>query len=91
MWTALVHLPATSAPTLAAQMDTFVPIAFAILLLGKAIGHEEAATDLVQSLRLRLAGVWRRTMGRDRPRVAVLEWTDPPYAPVKALVAHVPT
>jgi iron complex transport system substrate-binding protein len=25
--------------------------------------------------------VWRSTMGFDRRRVAVLEWTDPPYAP----------
>ena len=28
-----------------------------------------------------MAAVWRGTMGRGRPRVAVLEWTDPPYAP----------
>jgi iron complex transport system substrate-binding protein len=52
-----------------------------VLQLGRATGHEEAAAELAQSLRLRLAGVWRSTMGRDRPRVAVLEWTDPPYAP----------
>ena len=44
-------------------------------------GPRRAAAELVGSLRLRMAAVWRSTMGRPRPRVAVLEWTDPPYAP----------
>jgi iron complex transport system substrate-binding protein len=52
-----------------------------VLVLGRATGREDAAAELVRSLRLRLAAVWRSTMGRDRPRVAVLEWTDPPYSP----------
>ncbi len=31
--------------------------------------------------RARLDAVRRRVAGRPRPRVVVLEWTDPPYAP----------
>jgi iron complex transport system substrate-binding protein len=69
------------AEVLTVDPHTLDEVLDSVLLLGKATGHEEAAAELVQSLRLRLAAVWRRTMGRDRPRVAVLEWTDPPYAP----------
>jgi iron complex transport system substrate-binding protein len=52
-----------------------------VLVIGRATGREEAAAELVHALRQRMAAVWRSTMGRPRPRVAVLEWTDPPYAP----------
>jgi iron complex transport system substrate-binding protein len=52
-----------------------------VLLLGKATGHLDPAHDLVDSLRTRLDAVRSAVAGRPRPRVAVLEWTDPPYAP----------
>jgi iron complex transport system substrate-binding protein len=77
---ALVHL-GCRADVLTLDPHTLDDVLDSIVLLGRATGREEAATELVGSLRLRLAGFWRRTMGRDRPRVAVLEWTDPPYAP----------
>ena len=38
-------------------------------------------TELVGSLRSRLAAVRARVAGLPRPRVMLLEWTDPPYAP----------
>ena len=39
------------------------------------------AEALVESLRARLAAVRRRVAGLPRPRVMLLEWTDPPFAP----------
>ncbi|WP_030482879.1 ABC transporter substrate-binding protein [Nocardioides aequoreus] len=51
-------------------------------VLGAATGREEAAQRLMADLRRRLTLVWGRTLTlRHRPRVLVLEWTDPPYAP----------
>lgn len=53
-----------------------------IIRLGDITGHSAAAATLVEDLRRRLAAVAVRvkTAAR-RPRVVVLEWTDPPYAP----------
>ncbi|MDR7252726.1 iron complex transport system substrate-binding protein [Nocardioides sp. BE266] len=44
-------------------------------------GRVAQAEDLVATLRARLAAVVERVAGRERPRVLVLEWTDPPFAP----------
>ena len=52
-----------------------------ILVLGRATGHPDEAARLVSSLRSRLDAVRARVAGRPRPRVILLEWTDPPYAP----------
>ncbi len=49
--------------------------------IGRASGRADAATELVADLRRRLADVADRVDGRDRPRTAVLEWVDPPFAP----------
>jgi iron complex transport system substrate-binding protein len=49
--------------------------------LGKATGHETQAAELVAAQRARLAAVRARVAGRGRPRVMLLEWTDPPFAP----------
>ena len=46
-----------------------------------ATGHEAEAAQLVASLRARLDGVADGVAGRPRPRVLLLEWTDPPFAP----------
>ncbi len=77
---ALAHL-GCSAEVVTVDPHTLEEVLGSVLQLGGATGREEAAAELVQSLRLRMAAVWRRTMGFSRPRVAVLEWTDPPYAP----------
>ena len=45
--------------------------------LGQATGHEPEAARLTATLRARLAAVHDAVAGRSRPRVAVLEWTDP--------------
>ncbi len=48
-------------------------------LVGVATGTGERADALMESLRGRVEAVRRRVHGRDRPRVLVLEWADPPF------------
>jgi len=52
-----------------------------IVTLGRATGHVPEAEALVSSLQLRLSAVRARVDGLARPRVMLLEWTDPPYGP----------
>ena len=77
---ALAHLGCT------AQVLTFDPhtvgeVLDSVLVLGEAVGRAGAAAALVTDLRSRLAAVADGVPTGPRPRVAVLEWTDPPYAP----------
>ena len=48
-------------------------------VVGAATGTSEKADALMESLRARVDAVRRRVQGRDRPRVLVLEWADPPF------------
>jgi iron complex transport system substrate-binding protein len=50
-----------------------------ITAVGQAAGASEAAAALVADLRRRLDAVERAVADRPRPRVLVLEWTDPPF------------
>jgi iron complex transport system substrate-binding protein len=50
-----------------------------ILAVGQRAGVPDRAARLVAGLRERLADVAARVAGRRRPRVAVIEWTDPPF------------
>jgi iron complex transport system substrate-binding protein len=50
-----------------------------IAAVGQAAGVPERAAALLAELRARLAAVERAVAGRPRPRVLVLEWTDPPF------------
>jgi iron complex transport system substrate-binding protein len=52
-----------------------------IVVLGRSTGHSSEAAELVAGLRSRLSAVRRRVAGLVPPRVMLLEWTDPPYAP----------
>ena len=52
-----------------------------IVEVGRLTGRDDDAAAVVASLQARLAGVAERVAGRPRPRVLVLEWTDPPFAP----------
>ena len=47
--------------------------------VGRATGTELRAQSLMKDLRDRIAAVRGRVDGRDRPRVFVLEWPDPPF------------
>ena len=49
--------------------------------VGRLTGRSDEAAEVVASLETRLAAVAERVAGRPRPRVLVLEWTDPPFAP----------
>lgn len=53
----------------------------AITTIGRSAGHPDAAEALVGGLEARLRAVAAAVEGRERPRVLVLEWTDPPYLP----------
>jgi len=52
-----------------------------IVEIGRLTGRAGEASVLVTSLEARLASVAERVADRPRPRVLVLEWTDPPFAP----------
>jgi iron complex transport system substrate-binding protein len=52
-----------------------------ILRLGACTGTSGTAVDLVTDLRRRLRTVENAVVERHRPRVLVLEWTEPPFAP----------
>ena len=77
---ALAHLGCT-ADVLTIDPHTLEAVLQSILALGRATGHTDEAELLVAEQRARLAASWRRSLGRLRPRVMFLEWTDPPFAP----------
>jgi iron complex transport system substrate-binding protein len=47
--------------------------------VGARTGTEVRAAEVVDDLRVRLASVAAAVAGRHRPRVAVVEWVDPPF------------
>lgn len=81
---ALAHLGCT-ADVLTVDPHTLEEVWSSILTLGARTGHSEDAEALVASLRARLDVVATRVAdalaGRPRPRVMLLEWTEPPFAP----------
>jgi len=77
---ALAHLGCT-AEVLTIDPHTLDEVFESIRTLGHATGHLDEADALVDALRARLAAVRARVEGRPRPRVMLLEWTDPPFAP----------
>jgi iron complex transport system substrate-binding protein len=77
---ALAHL-GCSADVLTCDPHTLDEVLDSIVALGRATGREAEAVALVAAQRERLAAVRARVAGRSRPRVVLLEWTDPPFAP----------
>ena len=79
---ALAHLGCT-AEVLTLDPHTLEEVLDSILVLGDATGHRPEADALVASLRARLDVVAEAVAARPgpAPRVLLLEWTDPPYAP----------
>ncbi len=76
---ALAHL-GCGGRVLTIDPGTLQEVIESITVVGEAIGRSSQAADLVVALRDRLAGVARAVAGRPRPRVALLEWIDPPFA-----------
>jgi iron complex transport system substrate-binding protein len=58
---------------------TVADVLGSIAEVGRLGGAPEAASALVAALKARLTAVERAVAGRPRPRVLVLEWTDPPF------------
>jgi iron complex transport system substrate-binding protein len=77
---ALSHLGCT------AEVHSYDPYSIGEILdgiadLGNRVGREPQAKAWVASLQERLESVSARVAGLPRPRVLLLEWTDPPFAP----------
>jgi iron complex transport system substrate-binding protein len=79
---ALAHLGCT-ADVLTIDPHTLEEVLRSVATLGARTGHDDEADALVASLRGRLDRVAREVAARTSPapRVLLLEWTDPPYAP----------
>lgn len=77
---ALRHL-GCRAEVLTVDPHTLDEVLASVVTIGAAVGRVSEAEAVVADCRARLDAVARRVAGRARPRVAVLEWTDPPYAP----------
>ena len=77
---ALAYLGCT-AEVLTTDPHTIAEVLASIVDIGARTGRAPEASELVHSLQARLDAVTTRVAGRDQPRVLVLEWTDPPFAP----------
>ena len=77
---ALAHLGCT-ARVVTIDPHTVAEVLESVTTLGEVSGHVTAAAALVAALQERIATVQAAVVGRARPRVLVLEWTDPPFAP----------
>jgi iron complex transport system substrate-binding protein len=76
---ALEHL-GCRAEVLTLDPMTLEEVMASIETVGHATGTEEQANTLVTALRRRLDDLAGAVAGRPRPRMALLEWTDPPYS-----------
>ena len=77
---ALAHL-GCRAEVATIDPHTLDDVLASIAEVGRRTDRVDEAAALIVSLRDRLAAVAARVAGRPRPRVLVLEWTDPPFAP----------
>lgn len=77
---ALDHL-GCRADVVTVDPHTLEEVLESVTVLGRRTGRESAADAWVAGLRERLGAVARRVAGRSRPRVLVLEWVEPPFAP----------
>jgi iron complex transport system substrate-binding protein len=72
---------ATSAEILPLDTRTLVELDETVDRLARRLGVPERGQAVTARLHARLDAARARTAGRRRPRVAVLEWLDPPFAP----------
>ena len=76
---ALTHL-GCSADVLSLDPRTLEDVLQSILVVGERTGVGPRAEEFVAALRARLRDVADRVAGLPRPRVAVIEWVDPPFS-----------
>jgi iron complex transport system substrate-binding protein len=69
------------AQVLTVDPHTLAEVLDSVRVLGERTGHRDRAATWVRELRGRVDAVSTRVAGAPRPRVLVLEWTDPPFAP----------
>ncbi len=67
------------ADVLSLDPHTLDDVLDSVLAVGRRTGVSERATRLVDELRARLARIAAAVAGRHRPKVAVIEWVDPPF------------
>ncbi len=67
------------ADVLSLDPHSLAEVLASILTVGRRVGVPDSAARLVGDLRTRLARVAEAVAGRRRPRVAVVEWVDPPF------------
>ena len=77
---ALTHL-GCRADVVTIDPHTLDDVLASIVEVGRRTRREAEAAAVVAALEQRLAAVEARVADRSRPRVLVLEWTDPPFAP----------
>ncbi len=77
---ALCTMPG-DARVLAADPQRLEDVWESVVTIASAAGAPEAGAALAGRIRRKLARLRALVAGRDRPRVAVIEWPDPPYAP----------
>src|SRR4029450_4744989 len=77
---ALVHL-GCQAEVLTLDPLSFTDVLHTIMAVGAATGRASAGTLGVEEVHHRLGRVREAVSTQRRPRVALLEWTDPPYCP----------
>jgi iron complex transport system substrate-binding protein len=75
---ALAHL-GCRADVVALDPYTLDEVLATITTVGGRLGVPGRAEELVAALRARLTAVAARVAGRTRPRVALVEWVDPPF------------
>ena len=75
---ALAHL-GCRADVVTLDPHTLEDVLTTITTVGRRLGVPGRAEEVVAALRARLGAVAARVAGRTRPRVAVVEWVDPPF------------
>ena len=76
---ALIHLGCDGADVVSLDPYTLEDVLATIGTVGDRIGARTEAVELVAALRGRLDALALVTAGLPRPRVAVIEWVDPPF------------
>lgn len=76
---AAVHYLGCHANVLTVDPGTLTEVLESIETVGSATGHQQDARSVRAGLRSRLDRVAGAVADTERPRVAVLEWTDPPF------------
>ncbi len=77
---ALCTLPAT-ARIVATDPQRLEDAWDSIAVIGEAAGAADEGATLAGEIRRQLVRLRKMLEGRERPRVAIIEWPDPPYAP----------